>query len=384
MVGGAVRASAATSAGEPPRLADLTPEMRARLDDIRERAGRHVAEFLPRAGGAEVVAQFVGPAHWSHNGAFYEPTIAAPAWRLLAREGKRWRASLAILLLEAFGVPDDRYEREVALIAEFLHTASLIVDDIEDGSALRRGTPAVHTVFGVDVALNAANAMYFLPLLSIGQNPHLSLAQREEIYRTLIAYFVRGHLGQANDIYFSTAMSPERLEGWLTPEMAGEILQMYAGKTSAWPMGLTEAAAIMAEAPAPLREACVAFSREFGVVFQIMDDVLGMTGMPGRTKTPGEDIITGKLTYLTHRALMRLEGDARRRLIEILGARLAADDPVALEEAMALVDASGAVESCRAEAWDRFAAAWGRVTADLPASPARTLIGALCTDLLAA
>ena len=382
MADGALRLQTLDEA--PPRLADLPVELRARLDEIRGRAGRYVADFLPRRGGAEAVAAFAGPAHWSHHEGFYEPMIAAPAWGLLGLEGKRWRATLAILLLDAFGAGDGRFDREIALIAEFLHTASLIVDDIEDDALLRRGAPAVHRAFGLDVALNAANAMYFLPLLTIAENRHLSIAQREELYRTLIAYFVRGHLGQANDIYFSAAMSPRRLSAWTAPRTAGDIMQMYVGKTAAWPMGLTEAAAIMAQAPDAVRAAGLAFARDFGVAFQLMDDVLGMTGMPGKTKTPGEDLIAGKLTYLTHRALTSLRGRPRRRLAQILSGRLAQSDAAILAEALALVESSGAVEACRQESQDRFNAAWAQIAGVLAPSPTRTLIGALCADLLAA
>jgi len=368
---------------QPPRLADLSGGLRCRLDEIRARAASHVADFLPRAGGSEAIDSFAGPAHWSHHGDVYEPMISAPAWSLLGRESKRWRGTLAILMLETFGERERRFEAVLAVIAEFIHTASLIVDDIEDGSLLRRGEPAVHKMFGIDVALNAANAMYFLPLQTIARDPHLTVAQREELYRVLIDYFVRGHFGQANDIYFSNAMSPERLADWLSQDVASDILQMYAGKTACWPMGLTEAAAIMAGAPATLRTAGVAFARELGVAFQIMDDVLGVGGMPGKTKTPGEDIAAGKLTYLTHQALVRLRGSEQRRLLQIIGCRLAADDDAILEEGIGLIERSGAVAACRAEAWERFVKAWADMERALPPTPSRTLVGALCADLVA-
>ena len=49
-------------------------------------------------------------------------------------------------------------------LIEMLHCASLIIDDIEDGSLMRRGQPCSHKVYGVDSAINAANLIYFLPI----------------------------------------------------------------------------------------------------------------------------------------------------------------------------------------------------------------------------
>lgn len=54
--------------------------------------------------------------------------------------------------------------QDIATIIELIHNGSLIVDDIEDGSDLRRGKPCVHKIYGEDIAINAGNAIYFLPI----------------------------------------------------------------------------------------------------------------------------------------------------------------------------------------------------------------------------
>jgi len=356
-------------------------EIAARLDEIKARAARYVAEFLPRNDDG-VVEGFLGPAHRSRDDEFYKSMIAEPAWHLLARGGKRWRAVLAVLLLEAFGVPDRRFERDVVLIAEFIHTGSLIVDDIEDNSALRRGVMSTHLAFGTDVALNAGNIMYFLPLMALEQNEFLSIEQRAEIYRVIISYFVRSHLGQANDIYYSHALFADKLEEWYRPEMGQKILEMYVNKTAACLMGLVETTAIMADVGPDVRAACLEFVRVLGVAFQIMDDICGLSGMPGSTETSGEDLAAGKLTYINHIALRRLGETKRKRLAEILSSRLAAENPEALQEAMALVTESGALERCRAEARTSFARQWRLVRNFLPPSSARTMLRAMSMELL--
>ncbi|MFO0131652.1 MAG: polyprenyl synthetase family protein [bacterium] len=55
----------------------------------------------------------------------------------------------------------------MAALGEIIHNGSLIIDDIEDGSDLRREKPCVHKIYGTDVAVNAGNALYFIPMLFI-------------------------------------------------------------------------------------------------------------------------------------------------------------------------------------------------------------------------
>jgi geranylgeranyl diphosphate synthase type 3 len=71
------------------------------------------------------------------------------------------------LLIEAFNewlrIPDDK-KQSIKEITQMLHNASLIVDDIEDNSKLRRGIPVAHSVYGVPQTINSANYVYFLAL----------------------------------------------------------------------------------------------------------------------------------------------------------------------------------------------------------------------------
>lgn len=352
------------------------------LAKLKARTNRHIAQFFLKKGCKTIAKRFVDAAHWKNSAEYYESVIAQPSWHLLAQEGKHWRSVFGMLILEAFGSPSKRFEREIVLIAELIHTGSLIIDDIEDGALLRRGVQSTHLKFGLDVALNAGNALYFLPLIALEDNPHLSVGQREEIYRALIAYFVRGHFGQANDIYFSRNMSQRKLTEWLGADLAPQIRQMYVNKTAAWLMGLTETAAIIAGVDARVRAVCLDFARTFGVAFQIMDDIHGLTGMPGSMKSPGEDILTGKLTYIVHAALKRLPARSRRRLTEILGGKLAAGNGPVLQEAIDLVRRSGANEQCHCEAAKMTRRSWAQLSRVVPASNAKTTIRIMLTQLL--
>lgn len=90
-------------------------------------------------------------------------SLSVPVYDLLDRGGKRWRPALCFLIADLFAKPQSELY-DVAATVEMIHNATLIVDDIEDDSAVRRKEICVHKKFGVDIAINAGNFMYFAPL----------------------------------------------------------------------------------------------------------------------------------------------------------------------------------------------------------------------------
>jgi geranylgeranyl pyrophosphate synthase/predicted secreted hydrolase len=353
------------------------------LGKLRARVAGHVARKLPRSLPASGLRRFVGRPRWAHSGDFYGPAIAGPAWHLLDVGGKQWRSVFVVMLLEALGVAPGKFEYEAVVMAELIHTATLIVDDIEDNSDGRRNVPSTHRAYGIDVALNAGNALYFLPLQVLAGHPDLTVAQREEMYRLIIDYFVRAHFGQAHDIYLSTDAARRKLRARPTADGGRAILEMYANKTSAQIMALAEMACIVAGADGPRRKSVVDFARSIGVAFQIMDDIRGLRQPPGSLKAPGEDIVLGKLTYLNHSALAALPPRDRKRLAAILAGR-EARKPATLRESIALIEQSGAIEACSAEAWAMAMRDWRRLSAQVPPSRSKTMLRAMWVELLRA
>ena len=92
-----------------------------------------------------------------------DEALNRPAEQFLSRCGKRIRASLVNESFRAAGGIDEPC-REIAEGIELLHAGSLIIDDIEDGSSLRRGEPTLHRQIGIPLALNTGNWMYFQAL----------------------------------------------------------------------------------------------------------------------------------------------------------------------------------------------------------------------------
>ena len=86
--------------------------------------------------------------------------LGEPIYDMLERGGKRWRPILGMMFAEALGRKLDNIEENRDIyyacgLTEIVHNASLIIDDIEDGSQMRRGDRCVHLKHGLDVAINA-------------------------------------------------------------------------------------------------------------------------------------------------------------------------------------------------------------------------------------
>lgn len=95
--------------------------------------------------------------------------LLQPTYDLLDRGGKRWRPIMGMLYAELYGQNIRDFKESETLYkllgsAELIHNATLMCDDIEDGSLLRRGEPCTYLKYGVDVGLNTGNALYFFPL----------------------------------------------------------------------------------------------------------------------------------------------------------------------------------------------------------------------------
>jgi geranylgeranyl pyrophosphate synthase/predicted secreted hydrolase len=352
------------------------------LDRFAERVHRRIAEFMPKKADSRWLDHCIGPPTWCSEPAAYNETIARPAWDLIERKGKCWRPAFALLMLETLGTKSEPYEQLICARGELPHTGALIIDDIEDDSPIRRGEESIHLRYGMDVAINAANALYFLPIPLIGSHPLLSERQKLELYDLTMHYYVCAHMGQALDIYLSRHLNEGVIERWISDSLGLKILQMYAQKTGTAVMAGAEEAAIIAGVDRNLREAALAFASAFGVAFQITDDVLDFSRAPQWRKTSGTDLAAGKLTYVIFRALDELQGDKRKRLRRILCTPELRNDPCSLQEGIELVRESDALDRCREEARTMFKTAWDRFADNVPLTEPKMLLYKLCSTLV--
>jgi geranylgeranyl pyrophosphate synthase len=188
---------------------------------------------------------------------------------------------------------------------------------------------------------------------------------------------LKAHFGQTMDIYWSKNMTVKNLSTWLQGDIESKILQMYDYKTAAGPKGIAEVAAVLAESDEKIKNAAVDFARSFAVGFQIIDDILNFSNSDKWSKVCGEDISSGKLTYVIAKAVKILEPEKSNRLKEILcDERLRREKPT-LDEAVKLVRQSGALQESKKEAQKMSTEAWDRFANLVPNSEPKILLNML-------
>ena len=214
--------------------------------------------------------------------------------------GKRIRPVLALATAEALGRPPGEVLPLAAAI-EMIHTYSLIHDDLPamDDDELRRGKPTCHVAFGEDVAILAGDGLFAealrLALTEQRGEPANVLAAVSEL---VAAAGVRGMVGgQYLDVSGHSDVELRRLHelktGALIAASVGAVLALEG---------------VAGPATMPFRR----FAAELGVVFQIVDDILDVTGDEAETGKPrGSDERHGKSTYVSVHGLERSRELAR-------------------------------------------------------------------------
>jgi geranylgeranyl diphosphate synthase, type I len=195
--------------------------------------------------------------------------------------GKRIRPLLALLVAGA--VPADwRRALPGACAVELIHAFSLVHDDIQDGSDLRRGRPAVWRAFGTPHAINAGDALFTMAFAALAEAPPQAAARMLE---TAADTCVRLTQGQYLDMAYEQAN---------TASLA-QYQEMIEGKTAALIEASCRLGAIAADAAPAREESFARFGHSLGLAFQAQDDFLGVWGNPAETgKSAASDLITRK------------------------------------------------------------------------------------------
>ncbi len=357
-------------------------DFRQFIDSLGQKIDTVIEGFFPRKMTEEVIRNYAGSPHWKYEPHAYDTMLAEPVWNLISRNGKRWRSVFARLLLSSLGTNPEPFEELLYSITELNHTGSLIIDDIEDNSLIRRGKECIHLLYGSDLAINAANTIYFLPNLLLYRHPELNSEQKLEINELITKGFIQGHLGQGLDLYWSRHICPENLHLWLQDSTDEKILQMYALKTAAGIRGLAETASIIAKKDAEIRDVCGDYAMALGVAFQILDDVHNFSASDNWKKIPGEDIAEGKLTFVIFQTIKMLNGNERKFFTNILGSPDLRKDKEMISKCIALVTKSGALEYSRSVARKMIEPKWDLLSTRLPFTDQRLLLKILTFWLL--
>ncbi len=315
--------------------------MREMLAEWRPAIDETIADIVPREIDAEHLESFFGEPTYEYDADSIQRALSDPLWELLDRGGKRWRAVLFLVFIDAFGEDPEDY-LPYACIPELLHNGTIIVDDVEDEASMRRGEPALHHQYGQDVALNAGNALYFLPLKILTRNPgELPPEQRLAAYEMLTAELNRTHLGQGMDICWHNDHGIA-----VTP---AAYLEMCACKTGCLGRIVAQLAAVITDQPPAVSEAVARYAELTSVAFQIGDDILDVEHSLGRAgefgKAFGNDIREGKQTLLVIHAIETGDPAQADRLREILQADTTTDEDVL--EALSIIEDTDSLDYAR-------------------------------------
>jgi len=307
---------------------------------------------VPRRHTEKSANSLLGKPKFEYDIGSINACINSPAWELFDRGGKRWRPKIFSLILGAFGKKDPCNLRAVV---EIVHNGTLVIDDIEDSSKMRRGKPTLHRMYGTDVSINLGNTLYYLPLKGIidGKLPEkmkLALLESYSIEMIRISH------GQGLDIWWHRhSIYPTE----------GQYLQMCAYKTGTLARMASDFAGIVAGIPGKKRAEINSFAESLGVAFQIQDDLLDLTGdFKKFGKKIGGDITEGKKTLAVIYALKALGKGEGAELKRILS--LHTRDPRKIGRAIALIKKSGAIERCKERARELVRNSWGRAEKNIP------------------
>ncbi|MDX2912455.1 family 2 encapsulin nanocompartment cargo protein polyprenyl transferase [Streptomyces griseiscabiei] len=340
-------------AGSLPPAADRGPARRAGGAsplDGQEAAGileqarvsvdpemRRAVESLP--GSLRRVARY-------HFG--WEDADGAPA---AGNAGKAIRPALVLAAVGALGGREAVAVRAAAAV-ELVHNFTLLHDDVMDRDTTRRHRATAWTVFGVPDAILAGDALQALAQRLLAEDPHPASAAASA---RLASCVVELCAGQQTDT---------EMEGRGPEEVTlDEVLAMAEAKTGALLGCACAVGALYAGAGAEDVEALDAFGREAGLAFQLIDDVIGIWGDPGRTGKPaGADLMVRKKSLPVVAALASGTPEAAE-LAELYGMPYAEGD---LERTALAVERAGGRDWAQVQAADRMARAVHELSRAVP------------------
>jgi geranylgeranyl diphosphate synthase type I len=236
------------------------------------------------------------------------PEFYAPVWDLLDRGGKRVRPAITFLACECVGGTREEALGAAAAV-ELLHNMTLVHDDIEDNSELRRGKPCIHIIYGVPPAINVGDAM----LIKVFEIANSSQIPIDRCHRLISRVAKRAYdITWGQQFEFSMWKRKNFTEN--------EVIRLLKNKTGALTGLSTEAGAIAGGGTELQIKLLGDFGETVGIGFQIIDDVLNVVGnVKEYGKEIGGDIREGKKTLLAAHLVRNAKPNERTAFTRLLG-----------------------------------------------------------------
>ncbi|WP_423142595.1 polyprenyl synthetase family protein [Parablastomonas sp. CN1-191] len=279
------------------------------------------------------------------------PLIPALAGHLIAGGGKRMRPMLTLAGAELLGYQGARHHRLAAAV-EFIHTATLLHDDVVDGSDLRRGKATANIVFGNPATVLVGDFLFSRAFELMVEDGSLKVLK---ILSNASAVIAEGEVDQ-----LTAARQVETSEE--------RYLSIIGAKTAALFAAATRIAAVVAERGEADERALDAYGRNLGIAFQLVDDAIDYDSDASEMgKGRGDDFRDGKMTLPVILAYARGSESERAFWREAIAGHKSSDAD--LDHATALIASHGAVDATRERA-RHFASRAIDAIAGFPASAA--------------
>ncbi|MBP7388899.1 MAG: polyprenyl synthetase family protein, partial [Chitinophagales bacterium] len=288
----------------------------------------------------------------------YIDKLIKPIREITDRGGKSWRSYATIACCDAVG-GDSQVAIDWLALPELMHVGSLMVDDVQDKSVVRRGGPSAHQVHGDAIAINSGTAAYFIGQYCI-YNVDKSFEEKVEIYNCYFEAMRASHSGQAMDIYGLDYMMPDAMaDDKVAKLLPTRVIATHRLKSAAPASYLARIGVLLGTGTKEQQNAMGEYFEALGISFQIIDDTLNLKGFKDHLKTKAEDITAGKITYPIAKAMSMLNKKDRARLWQIVSMKT--DNIALLTEAVALLDKYKVIELCEREAKTILERAWKKV-----------------------
>jgi len=244
---------------------------------------------------------------------------------ITASGGKRFRPALLALCSRALGYRGKRMVN-FACVTEYMHTASLLHDDVVDGAHLRRGKPSSNSLFGNKISILVGDFLFSRASQIMVEDGDLDILAI--FSKTLV------HLSEGEVCQLARSTSPDISEE--------EYIRIVTHKTASLISAASETAAIIGGGDAEVRRSLYLFGKNAGIAFQFMDDILDYTGYEKRTgKRRGQDLLEGKITLPLIYVLGKRGVRERRDLVRILKQGKSAEN---VERIIEMVIREGGIE----------------------------------------
>ncbi|MBW2040048.1 MAG: polyprenyl synthetase family protein [Deltaproteobacteria bacterium] len=260
------------------------------------------------------------------------PLITTVAEDLISRGGKRFRPALLLLSARLCGYKG-RDHIPLAVVIEFIHTATLLHDDVIDNAEVRRGSASANTLWGNEASVLVGDFLFsksFAMMVEIG---YLRILQTLASATTALAE------GETMELVKTADLS-------ITEE---ENLELIINKTAVLISAATRIGAILGKKPLEIEETMAHYGLQVGIAFQLVDDCLDYVGeKEALGKETGSDLKEGKITLPLIYALKKCTPEEKKEIQEIV----LSDElpPDGLQRALSFIDKYNGIDYTFAKA----------------------------------